>query len=130
MWDTVGGRKSETRRIRTKSMDEQIVEKTSFWRTREILKKSDPHEKRKMQKNAPKKPFSGHGSAFFGFLMLFSSFWPDSRPNSPNLGRIRAMFLFWGVLVQCFMLQESHFPSTCRIYTLCTIYDKTSYFRQ
>ena len=39
-------------------------------------------------------PFFGLGSAFFGFLMLSSSLWRDSRPILPNVGRFRAIFCF------------------------------------
>ena len=110
--DTVGGRKSETRRIYTKNMDEQVVEESVFWRTLESFEKERPVQKTKSAKHASKKPFSGPGSAFFGFLMFSSSFWPDSRPILTNLGRFWAIFLFWGVLARLFMLQKLHFSST------------------
>ena len=90
-------------------MDEQIMGKTAFWRTHKKLKKVRPLRKTKSAKNAPKMQFFGLVSAFIGFLMLSSSFWPDSCPISPNLGRFRAIFPCWGVHVQRFMLQKFHF---------------------
>ena len=65
--------------------------------------------KNQCAENAPKMPFSGRGSAFFGFPASSSSSWPDSWPILPNLGRFRAIFLFLGVIVSFFMSQELHF---------------------
>ena len=62
---------------------------------------------RKVPTNTPRMPFSSPGSVFFGFRMLSSCFWPDSRPISPNLGRFRAIFLFRGVIVS-FHVRKLH----------------------
>ena len=41
-------------------------------------------------------PFSRPGSAFFGFLVFFSSALPNFRRFSSNLGRFRPVFCFLG----------------------------------
>ena len=82
---------------------------TPFGEFGRFRKKADPHEESKVQKTPLKIRFRPWECFFFRFLMLSSSFWPDSRPISPNLGCFRAVFLFLGVCVQFFVLQKFHF---------------------
>ena len=83
-------------------MDNKIVEKNALWRTREISKMSDPNEKRKVEKNAPKKRFSGPGSAFFSDSSCFP------HPSGRSLVQFRQIWADFG-------------PSFCFGLSLCTI---------
>ena len=83
-------------------------EKTPFGEFGRLRKNPTPTKNQKCEKR-PQMPFSGHGSAFFGFLASSSSSWPDSRRISPNLGRFRAIFLFLCVIVPMSISEKFHF---------------------
>ena len=104
-------------------MGENIVKKeTPFGGFGRSRKNPTPTKSQKCNKQRTKKPFSGPGSAFFGFLASFSSSWPDSWPISPNLGRVRAIFLFLGVILPFFMSEKFHFIVHLRYHMSCRVY--------
>ena len=99
----------------TEHADEQVV-KASFGDRVRFRKNAHLQPKHTKSATHSSHAFSGHAGAFFGFLALSSSFWPDYRPISPNLGPFWGILTFWSAFVPFSISPRAPFSSTYGIF--------------